>query len=316
MYGYSLADLPYLVFATGLVCAALGGNLFVTAIVQLAHRARVSPGMVGATVAAAATSMPEATVALNAAMLGHPEISFGDALGSNVANVGLILGLSLAAAAMVVPRDQAQRDFLFAALAVGLTALLMVDGWLSRLDGLLLLALFTVWLGMTSRAGHRQRRTMPSVRDDTSLGWVAILLGGGFAFLAAAGHLIVIGAGGIAGNLGLDPFIVGAIFVAVGTSIPELATTAVAALRGHGEIGVGTILGSNIFNGLFIVGLVSALAPIPIDLVDTAVTLGFGGLALAVAYPRDGRLTRRRGLVLLLLYGSFLVALVQRLPIG
>ena len=133
----------------------------------------------------------------------------------------------------------------------------------------------------------------------------------GLAFLIAAGHLIVAGARGIAVSFGIDEFVIGATIVAVGTSVPELATTVVAKLRGHDEIGLGTILGSNIFNGIFITAIAAIIHPITVPWREVAATLSFGLAALAFTYPtRRGYIERRRGVLLLVLYAVYLATLL------
>ncbi|MGZ8487599.1 MAG: sodium:calcium antiporter [Candidatus Binatia bacterium] len=140
----------------------------------------------------------------------------------------------------------------------------------------------------------------------------AILSIAGLACLIAAGRLVVNGAIGIAIAFGLDEFTIGATVVAVGTSPPELATTVIAKLRGHDEVGVGTILGSNIFNGLLIVGVAAIIHPIAVGWRDVAGVLIFGMLAVALTFPNGrGFIERRRGLLMLALYAAFLVAVLQ-----
>jgi cation:H+ antiporter len=135
----------------------------------------------------------------------------------------------------------------------------------------------------------------------------------GLAFLVMAGNLIVAGARGIAISLGIDEFIIGATIVAVGTTIPELATTVIAKLRGHDEVGLGTILGSNIFNGIFIIAVAAIIYPITVDRREVAVTLAFGVVALMFTYPtRQGFIGRRRGILLLMLYAVYLATIFQR----
>jgi cation:H+ antiporter len=135
--------------------------------------------------------------------------------------------------------------------------------------------------------------------------------------LVGAGVLIVTGAKGIAASLGLDPFVIGATIVAVGTSAPELATTLVAKVRGHDEIGLGNILGSNIFNGLFVIALAATIRPIVVDWRETTTALAFGLAALLLVLPRrDGMIPRRRGVLLLVLYGAYVAAVVVLRPSG
>ena len=301
----------YLALTLGVVCAGLGGELFVRGAVGLAHWARISPGIIGATVAAFATSSPELSVSINAAMAGQPQIALGDALGSNVVNVALILALALVISGIQSPRDSVKRDFPVALLIPVVTGLLFLDGQLSRLDGFLMLGMFLVWLAAAAIEARKQRSAAEQILGERR-GWLIVLsCVAGLAFLIAAGDLIVAGARGIAVSFGIDEFVIGATIVAVGTSVPELATTVVAKLRGHDEIGLGTILGSNIFNGIFITAIAAIIHPITVPWREVAVTLAFGLVALAFTYPtRQGYIERRRGVLLLVLYAVYLATLL------
>ncbi len=135
----------YLALIIGIICAGIGGELFVRGALGLAHRLRISAGIIGATVAAFATSSPELSVALSSALAGKPQIALGDSLGSNVVNVALILGLALVISGIHTPRDSIRRDFPVALLIPLLTGALFLDGELSRIDGLLLFAAFAAW---------------------------------------------------------------------------------------------------------------------------------------------------------------------------
>ncbi len=301
----------YLALALGVVCAGLGGELFVRGAVGLAHWARISPRIIGATVAAFATSSPELSVSINAAMAGQPQIALGDALGSNVVNVALILALALVISGIQSPRGSVKRDFPVALLIPVVTGLLFLDGKLSRLDGFLMLGMFLVWLAAAAIEARKQRSAAEQILGERR-GWLIVLFCvAGLAFLIAAGNLIVAGARGIAVSFGIDEFVIGATIVAVGTSVPELATTVVAKLRGHDEIGLGTILGSNIFNGVLITAIAAIIHPITVPWREVAVTLAFGLVALAFTYPtRQGYIERRRGVLLLVLYAVYLATLL------
>lgn len=299
----------YAALVSGVVCAGIGGELFVRGAVGLAHWARVSPGIIAATVAAFATSSPELAVSVSSAMAGRPQIALGDALGSNVVNIALILALALLVSGIRSPRDTVKRDFPVALIVPVITGVLFLDGVLSRIDGLLLLGMFLSWLVAAIIEARKQRSAAGRVLGEHR-GWLALALCiVGLAFLGAAGHLIVTGAKGIAISFGVDEFVIGATIVAVGTSVPELATTVIAKLRGHDEVALGTILGSNIFNGLFIVAVAAVIFPITVDWREVAVALVFGLLAVVFTYPtRRGFLERRRGVLLLILYGVYLTA--------
>jgi cation:H+ antiporter len=298
----------WLMLALGVAGAGAGGELFVRGAVGLARWLRVSPGIIGATVAAFATSSPEVSVAVSAAVAQRPQIALGDALGSNVVNVGLILGLALIISGMRSPRDTIRRDFPVALVAPVLTGALLFDGVLSRSEAMLLFAGFALWLSAAIQEARKQRSAAPAVLGE-GRAWLAMAMGmAGLIVLIAAARLIVLGARGIALSAGIDEFAIGATIVAVGTSAPELATAIVSKLRGHDEVGLGTILGSNIFNGLFVVPLAGAIFPIAIALREVGGALIFGLLVIALTLPTaDGWIGRGRGVLLLGLFGVFLI---------
>jgi cation:H+ antiporter len=263
-------------------------------------------------VAAFATSSPELSVSINSALAGSPQIALGDALGSNVVNVALILALALVISGVQCPQDTIKRDFPVALLVPVITGVLLLDGELSRFDGVLMLGLFLVWLMMTIIEARRQRSAAEAVLAEHRPWLIVVSCIAGLALLVAAGSLIVAGASGVALAWGMDEFIIGATLVAIGTSAPELATTLVAKLRGHDEVGLGTILGSNIFNGLFIVAVAAVIHPITVDWREVAVSLLAGLAALAITYPlRSGVIGRSRGVLLLMLYATYLTALLR-----
>ncbi len=302
----------YAALAIGIVSAGIGGELFVRAAVGLGRWARVSPSIIGATVAAFATSSPELSVAINAALAGKPQISLGDVLGSNVVNVALILGLALTISGIQCPRDSVKRDFPIAAIVPVIIGILILDGVLSRFDGLLMLGMFFVWLVPVLIEARKQRNNAKEAVGKRN-GWTAIILCiVGLAFLLTAGRLIVSSARGVAISFGLDEFVIGATVVAVGTSVPELATTIVAKIRGHDEVGLGTILGSNIFNCLFIVAIAAIIYPIAINLRETKVAMACGILAVVFTFPaRRGFIERWRGALLLSLYAAYIAAILM-----
>lgn len=296
----------------GIVCAAIGGELFVRGVVGIARWARVSAGIIGATFAAFATSSPELSVSVTSALAGTPQIALGDALGSNVVNLALILGIALLISPMHAPRDSLRRDFSVALLMPLLLGVLAYDGMFSRVDGVILLTLFVAWLVAVVLEVRRQRSASGQVLGEVRHGMALLSCLGGLVFLVASGKLIVAGAKGIALAYGIDEFVIGATLVAVGTSAPELATVLIAKLRGHDEVGLGTLLGSNIFNGLFIISIAAVIHPIAIAPQEVAIGLLLGLLATAVIFPgSSGRLGRERGWVLLALYAAYLGLILQ-----
>lgn len=303
----------YVALLLGVVFAGVGGELLVRGAVGAARWLRIAPGIIGATVAAFATSSPELAVAVRSAVAGDPEIALGNALGANVVNVALILAAGVAISRIHCSRGSVKRDFPVAMLVPVVTAVLaLLDGVVSRLDGLLMLAIFFVWLGATIIEARDQRSAVAQDIGEKEIRPAILSSVAGLACLVAAGELVVAGARGIATAFGVDEFVIGATVVAVGTTAPELATMIVAKLRGHDDVGLGTILGSNIFNGLFIVGIAATIHPIAVEWRQSVIALVFGVLALALSYPnRQNFIERRRGVILLVLYVVYLAAILQ-----
>jgi cation:H+ antiporter len=294
---------PFLAMALGIVCAGVGGELFVRGVVGLSRWMRVSAGIIGATVAAFGTSAPELSVGIMAGLAGTPRLSLGDVLGSNIVNVALIMGITLVFGGLRTSRAKVKRDLSVALIAPAILGLLSLDGLLSRVDGFILWAIFIVWITATILEVRRQRSTTGKVlgqsRGGLAIGFCVL----GLVLLVAAGRLIISGAKGIAASLGVSGFIIGAFIVALGTSVPELATAVMSRIKGYEEVGLGTILGSNIFNGLFIIPTVVVIHPIQVPWPAAAVAIGFGIATLAMTVPtKKGMIDRWRGAALLALY--------------
>lgn len=292
--------------------AAAGGEAFLKSILGAAIHLRIPKAIAATTLAAFATSSPELTVSTVAALSGSPEIGLGDALGSNVVNIALIFGIALLFGAMNISRKEFGREYVLALLVPAATLLLVADGHLVRWEGALLLAAFVLWLGALLQVAKSRRCQASDVAEENESlpgAWRCLLFGVfGLAALIAAGRLFVLGATGVASALGVDGYVIGAIVIAIGTSLPELVTVILSRLRGHDDVGVGALIGSNLFNGLAIVGVAASLHPATVPLAEIVVTLGFGVAALLLLLPnRSGVVSRQRGFLLLGLYGGFVV---------
>lgn len=301
----SLDDL--LAVLAAIVLAAVGGEAFLKSILGAAIHLRVPKRVVAITLAAFATSSPELTVSSVAALAGEPQIGLGDALGSNVVNIALIFGLALLYGAVPTRCDDFGRDFYLALAVPVLTLVFVLDGQLARVEALLLVAAFAAWLAVTLRQALRERDA-PAELDARELSaGRSLLLGAlGLAALIAAGRLFVGGATGIASAFAVDTYVVGVVLVAIGTSLPELVTVLLSRLRGHDDVGVGTLIGSNLFNGLAIVGVAGTLHPITVPPAEVALTLACGIAALLLLRPDSrGLIGQGRGALLLLLYAGF-----------
>ena len=290
----------------GSALAALGGQLFIRGLIGFSAWWRLPTSVVAATLAAFATSAPELSVAINSAVAGQPEIALGEVLGSNVVNIALVLGIAVAFAPILVDRGAVAREYPAAAAAPALVGLLAVDGRLGRLDGLILLAVFAAWLSRGVAAGRRFRASAQGAALERTRTSVVISLGLGLVMLILAGRAIVAGAVGISAALGWDGFVVGAVLVALGTSAPELVTVIIARLRGHDDVAVGTILGSNIFNTLMILGIAAVIHPIAVEGFETDVGVVASAVLVLLLIPVRGRLERWRSVPLL---GSYVLVL-------
>ncbi|MBM4189276.1 MAG: calcium/sodium antiporter [Betaproteobacteria bacterium] len=303
-----MTDLFFILIA--IVLAAAGGEAFLKSILGAALHLRVPKMVVATTLAAFATSSPELTVSSIAALAGQPEIGLGDALGSNVVNIALIFGLALLYGAVQTTRQDFGRDYYLALCIPVLTFFFVLDGRIGRGEALVLLTIFAAWLAWTLRVALRQRDAAVEIEaGELSVGRSLLLGILGLGALFAAGRLFVSGATGIAAAFAVDTFVIGVVLVAIGTSLPELVTVILSRLRGHDDVGVGTLIGSNLFNGLAIVGVAGTIHPIAVPPAEVALTLAVGIVALLLLLPnRAGLIVRGRGVLLLLLYAGFIWA--------
>ena len=301
-----LNPMDLLMLLAAIPVAAVGGATFLRGVLGVAEWLCLPKLLVATTVAAFATSSPEMVVSSLAALSGKPGIGLGDALGSNVVNLGLILGTALLFGPLAARFDEFRRDFSLALVVPLLTLILALNGTLSRLEGVLLLALFAIWMTLVARQAIAHRRDAPINTDPpvgTARAWLFLLVG--LATLILAGRLFVGGASGVATALGVHPYVIGATLVAVGASLPELVTVLLSRLRGHDDVGLGTLLGSNLFNGLAVVGVAAAIHPIRAPLDELGVAAVFGVITVVLVMSRGGTIPRRRGLALLVAYGGF-----------
>ncbi len=311
----------FLVFC-GLVLLFGGGELLTRGAVSLAQALGMSQLLIGLTVVAAATSMPELVVALAAALEGAPDIAIGNVVGSNTANIMLILGIATVICPMAAYPHQVTRDGLAMVGATALFIVVALTGVIGRLEGLGLLVMLGLYLAYSYYNDRSRRRA----RDEAEVASAAsapcdslpkcgflILLG--VVLLVIGSKLLVDGALDLAREAGVSEAVIGLTLVAVGTSLPELATGIVASYRRHPEVALGNVLGSNVFNLLAIIGIVTVIKPLQVapeilsfDLwVMAAVTLLLLGL-LYIGRP----IGRWHGLCFLLAYGAYMVMLFVR----
>ncbi|MGL6111695.1 MAG: sodium:calcium antiporter [Rubrivivax sp.] len=307
----SVADSLMLLGAV--LLAAAGGEAFLRAIVGVAGALRVPKAVIASTLAACATSSPELTVSTLAALAGTPQIGLGDALGSNVANIALIFGLALLFGPVRTAAGTFGRDYFLALLVPLLTFIFLLDGMIARVEAAVLMTVFLGWLLWTVRVALSTRVPAQAASAAADpLGKSVVLAVFGLLALLAAGRLFVAGAGSVAAALGIDSYVVGVLLVAFGTSLPELVTVLLSRLRGHDDIGIGTLIGSNLFNGLAIVGIAGLIHPIVVPRAEVALTLVCGVAALLLLRPCQGRMIGRgRSVLLLALYAGFVWGSLQ-----
>ncbi len=308
----------YLMVAAGLVLLLIGGEALVRAAVSLADRLGVSRLIIGLTVVAFGTSAPELLVCIQAALEDAPGIAIGNVVGSNIANVLLVVGVPALIAPFVCERAVMRREGLAMVVA---TVIVIVIAWFDGIrfwPGLLLLALLIAFLF----TAYRQARNGggSSVADEVAeLGEsvpnnglvIALMLILGMAGLVAGSHLLVDGAREIARSAGVPEEVIGVTLVALGTSLPELATSVVAAFRRHGDVAIGNVLGSNLFNILGILGITAMVSHIPVPAqmlhFDFWVMLGSALILFPFAFARQP-IGRIAGLFFLVAYVGYVLA--------
>ncbi|NTU79458.1 MAG: calcium/sodium antiporter [Chloroflexales bacterium] len=275
-----------LLFGAGIVLLIWGADLLVRGAAHLAAAAGISPLIIGLTVVAMGTSAPELAVSLQAALNGQAALTLGNVVGSNIANILLILGLVALVAPLLVAPRLLQRE-VPAMIAVSfLLWLLAADGAISRLDGAVLVTLLGAFLAATIWGARREQDPSleSAVRPDRSA-WGLVrnvgLVIGGLILLVAGAQWLVDGAVVFARALGVSELIIGLTIVAVGTSLPEIATSVLASLRGERDIAVGNVVGSNILNLLAVLGLTALIAPEPIAVPTSALAFDLPVLVAA-----------------------------------
>jgi cation:H+ antiporter len=309
-----------LLFLVGLTSLTLGADWLVTGASRVAEHRGVSPLLVGLTVVAFGTSAPELVVSTAAVLRDQPGIAVGNVLGSTVANVGLIVGLGAIIRPIRVHRKLLQREAPLMVLVLAAVMVFASNGVIGTLDGLILVTGFALYMAYLIRWGKSETETgqFQAARVEARtqqlnllrrpyLNWLRVAFGLGL--LLAGATWMVESASKIAFAYGVPEEVIGATMVAVGTSLPELASTVAAAARGLGDIAIGNVIGSNIFNLGLVLGTASIMMPLQLTsgtVVDQVVpAMIFCLLLIPLAYT-GGRVSRWEGVLLLLGYAAFL----------
>jgi cation:H+ antiporter len=299
-----------LLFLAGIVLLVVGADLLVRGASRLSLSAGLSPLVVGLTVVALGPSAPELAVSMKAAVAGSTGMAFGNVVGSNIANVLLILGLAALAAPLGIAPAVLRRDLPFLLAVSLMAALLALDGRLGPVDGLLLLATGAAHVVVSLRQ-ERTASSGPDPEGPSAQGGGplvdALSIGGGLALLVGGAHLLVGAATTVARSLGVSDLVVGLTVVAVGTSLPEIAASVLASIRGQREIAVGNVVGSNVLNLAIVLALTAIVARGGIDVppealkVDTPVMV-LAALLCVPVFLRRREVTRADGALFVFLY--------------
>ena len=298
--------MTYLLFVLGLVALFFGGEYLVRGASAVARHFRLSPMVIGLTIVGFGTSAPELLVSVQAALAGQPAIAIGNVLGSNIANILLILGASASIAALLIPARQLWRDLAFMLVATGAMWVMLLDGTVTRPEGGLLVLGLAAFLTTAFLTGKTEEEEADLGDIPQWKAWAMTL--GGLVVLVIGARLLVDSATEIARDFGISEAVIGLTIVAIGTSLPELATSVIAAFRRQTEIAVGNVVGSNIFNIFSILGITALITPIPADprfaTVDMPWVAGTA-LGLTILAFVLGGLPRIAGVALLAAYGGY-----------
>ena len=303
----------YLLLIVGFVLLVKGADFFVSGASSVAKALKVPSVIIGLTIVAMGTSAPETAVSITASLGGNNGISLGNIIGSNIFNLLMVIGIS----AVIIPfnsdKEILKRDMLWNIAITVLLLVLIFDGSLSRLDGVILLAGIAAYLTVVVRSALKNR-VEDNSDEKVSVPKAVVFILGGLAAIVFGGDLVVDNASLIAKSLGMSDTLVGLTIVAIGTSLPELVTSIVAAKKGDSGLALGNAVGSCIFNILFILGIASAIAPMTADyeiIADVCILIFVSIVTYLFARSKE-RVSRLEGLLCVLIYGTYSAYIIMR----
>jgi len=316
--------LAFLGVGFGIAFLIGGGSLLVRGASEIATRLGVSPLVVGLTVVGFGTSAPELMINVVGAMRGETEIAFGNVAGSNISNLALVLGVAILIAPIRIQGQLVRREVPLLLLATTVITVMALDqpleglpAMIGRSEGIILISLFCIFAYINVLDFVEMRASDQLIADiahnpyietdpHSRFRWLFVIAG--TAFLALGGELTIRNGVLIADNLGMSPAIIGLFFIAVGTSMPELVTSIVAAKRGEADLALGNVVGSNIFNSLIVLPASSVIAQVPVPkggIGDLLLSLFLTAILVLIFLFGDARLGRKEGIFLLLLYFGY-----------
>lgn len=313
--------MDYLILLVGFVLLIKGADFFVDGASSIAGHLKVPSFLIGLTIVAMGTSAPEAAVSLTASFSGASDISVGNIVGSNLFNFLVVVGISALILPPMIDREILFRDLWWSIAAAVLLLIFLLDGTISRIEGatlFLIIVLYLVWIIRSAVREHRKNKNIGETSDEPivllSPGRSVFYVLFGLGCVILGGNLTVNSASDIAASLGMDNTLIGLTVVAIGTSLPELVTSVVAASKKNSGLALGNVIGSNIFNVFFILGASSLIRPITAEAglwVDLGILI-LAGLSLFVLCRRKMKIGRLLGASYLAVYAVYAVYIVLR----
>ncbi|MBS3995622.1 MAG: calcium/sodium antiporter [Alkaliphilus sp.] len=316
--------MAYLILILGFAALIKGADYFVEGASGIAKILRLPPILIGLTIVAFGTSAPEAAVSIKAAIDGSSGIALGNIVGSNIFNITLIIGITALIFPLAVERETVKKEIPFALLSSILLFILIQDvslsnhyeNLLTKTDGLVFLCFFAIFLFYLFEVAMHSREKTEEEKNDRSIpvGKNVLSTLGGLTAIIIGGDLVVESSITIANSLGMSETLIGLTIVAGGTSLPELITSVTAAMKKESEIAVGNIVGSNIFNILFVLGVASLISPIPVEskiFIDAFIMIAFT-IMMWIFSRTQHKITRMEGIILILSYVVYTTYIIFR----
>lgn len=308
----------YVLLLAGFLLLIKGADFFVEGSSSVAKLLRVPTVIIGLTIVAFGTSAPELAVSISASLSGSNDIAVGNVIGSNIFNLLMVVGACGVIMPMAIDKMILYGDYLFSILAAAvMLALFAFDHTLSRLDGVILLLLFAYFLYKMVRNTLASRAAGGTEEDDVEVlspvKSVLFILGG-LAAIVAGGNMVVNSASSIASSFGLSETLIGLTVVAFGTSLPELVTSVVASRKGENGLALGNVIGSNLFNILFVLATSATISPMKVDILSTYDAIFLIAASIITWFLAKSRfeVNRREGIIMVLMYVGYTAYIIMR----
>lgn len=300
----------------GFVLLIKGADFFVDGSSSVAKMLKIPSIIIGLTIVAMGTSLPECAVSITASMTNNNALAVSNAVGSNIFNLMVVCGFSALFTPLLVDKATLKKEFPFSVIcAVLLLALGYIGMVLARVDGVILLVLFVAFLVWMVKSALKARANASDEEYETMPVWRCIIyILGGILAIKFGGDFVVDGASAIATKMGLSQNLIGLTIVACGTSLPELVTSVVAARKNELDMALGNVIGSNIFNFLLVLGIASAISPIEFimeNVIDIVILIAMSVLVWAFGWTKQ-KIEKKEGIIMLLIYAAYLVYICIR----